>query len=41
VAGSLERAADLVDWTERNESSEPTKHAGALNGIEISRDDAE
>ena len=41
VAGSPGPAADLVGWTERNESSEPTKHAGALNGIEISRDGAE
>jgi transcription termination/antitermination protein NusA len=32
---------DLVGWTERKEGSEPTKHIGALDGIEISRDDAE
>jgi len=32
---------DLVGWTERKEGGEPTKHAGALDGIEISRDDAE
>jgi transcription termination/antitermination protein NusA len=32
---------DLVGWTERKEGSEPTKHAGILDGIEISRDDAE
>jgi N utilization substance protein A len=32
---------DLVGWTERKEGSEPTKHAGALDGIDISRDDAE
>jgi N utilization substance protein A len=31
----------LVGWTERREGAEPTKHAGALDGIEISRDDAE
>ena len=32
---------DLVGWTERKEGGEPTKHAGALDGIDISRDDAE
>jgi len=32
---------DLVGWTERKEGSEPVKHAGVLDGIEISRDDAE
>jgi N utilization substance protein A len=32
---------DLVGWTERKEGSEPTKHAGVLDGIEISRDEAE
>src|SRR5246127_5076533 len=32
---------DLVGWTERKEGSEPVKHTGALDGIEISRDDAE
>ena len=32
---------DLVGWTERKEGSEPIKHAGVLDGIEISRDDAE
>src|SRR5262249_37772968 len=32
---------DLVGWTERKEGSEATKHAGILDGIEISRDDAE
>ena len=32
---------DLVGWTERKEGSEPTKHAGFLDGIEISRDEAE
>jgi len=32
---------DLVGWTERKDGGEPTKHAGLLDGIEISRDDAE
>ncbi|KJC61768.1 transcription elongation factor NusA [Bradyrhizobium sp. LTSPM299] len=32
---------DLVGWTERKEGSEPTKHAGFLDGTEISRDEAE
>jgi transcription termination/antitermination protein NusA len=32
---------DLVGWTERRDGGEPVKHAGALDGIEISRDDAE
>ena len=32
---------DLVGWTERKEGGEPTKHAGFLDGIEVSRDDAE
>jgi transcription termination/antitermination protein NusA len=32
---------DLVGWTERKEGAEPTKHAGILDGIEITRDDAE
>jgi N utilization substance protein A len=32
---------DLVGWTERKEGGEPTKHAGFLDGIDISRDDAE
>jgi N utilization substance protein A len=32
---------DLVGWTERKEGSEPVKHAGLLDGIDISRDDAE
>jgi N utilization substance protein A len=32
---------DLVGWTERKEGSEPTKHAGALDGIDVSRDEAE
>ena len=32
---------DLVGWTERKEGSEPVKHAGFLDGIEVSREDAE
>jgi N utilization substance protein A len=32
---------DLVGWTERKEGGEPVKHAGFLDGIEISREDAE
>jgi transcription termination/antitermination protein NusA len=32
---------DLVGWTERKEGSEPVKHAGFLDGIDISREDAE
>jgi N utilization substance protein A len=32
---------DLVGWTERKEGGEPTRHAGVLDGIDISRDDAE
>src|SRR6187455_1196844 len=32
---------DLVGWTERKEGGEQTKYPGALDGIEISRDDAE
>jgi transcription termination/antitermination protein NusA len=32
---------DLVGWTERKEGAEPVKHKGFLDGIEISRDDAE
>jgi transcription termination/antitermination protein NusA len=32
---------DLVGWTERKEGSEPVKHAGFLDGAEISREDAE
>jgi len=32
---------DLVGWTERKEGGEQTKFPGALDGIEISRDDAE
>jgi N utilization substance protein A len=32
---------DLVGWTERKEGSEPVKHAGYLDGIEVSREDAE
>jgi N utilization substance protein A len=32
---------DLVGWTERKEGGEQTKFPGALDGIDISRDDAE
>jgi len=32
---------DLVGWTERKEGGEPTKYKGFLDGIEISREDAE
>jgi N utilization substance protein A len=32
---------DLVGWTERKEGGEPTKHPGALDGLEVSREDAE
>jgi N utilization substance protein A len=32
---------DLVGWTERKEGGEQTKFAGILDGIDISRDDAE
>ena len=32
---------DLVGWTERKEGAEPVKHTGFLDGIEISRDEAE
>lgn len=32
---------DLVGWTERKDSGEQTKHAGILDGLEVSRDDAE
>jgi N utilization substance protein A len=32
---------DLVGWTERKEGSEPVKHAGFLDGVDISREDAE
>jgi N utilization substance protein A len=32
---------DLVGWTERKEGGEPTKHAGFLDGIEVSREEAE
>ena len=32
---------DLVGWTERKEGSEPVKHAGYLDGLEVSREDAE
>src|SRR5215813_13604409 len=32
---------DLVGWTERKDGGESTKHTGILDGIDISRDDAE
>jgi len=32
---------DVVGWTERKEGGESTRHAGVLDGIEITRDDAE
>ncbi|HWL18312.1 MAG TPA: transcription termination/antitermination protein NusA, partial [Bradyrhizobium sp.] len=32
---------DLVGWTERKDGGEQTRHAGILDGIEISRDEAE
>src|ERR1700751_241873 len=32
---------DLVGWTERKEGGEPTRHAGILDGNEVSRNDAE
>jgi N utilization substance protein A len=32
---------DLVGWTERKEGTEPVKHAGFLDGSEVSREDAE
>jgi N utilization substance protein A len=32
---------DLVGWTERKEGGESTKYTGALDGLDISRDDAE
>jgi N utilization substance protein A len=32
---------DLSGWIERKEGSEPTKHAGFLDGIDVSREDAE
>jgi transcription termination/antitermination protein NusA len=32
---------DLVGWTERKDGGEPTKHKGFLDGIDISREDAE
>src|SRR5262249_30662523 len=32
---------DLVGWTERKEGAEPVKHTGFLDGIEVSRDEAE
>src|SRR5207237_10367570 len=32
---------DLVGWTERKEGGEQTKFAGAFEGLDVSRDDAE
>ncbi|MCL2716201.1 MAG: transcription termination factor NusA [Alphaproteobacteria bacterium] len=32
---------DLTGWSERKEGGEQTRHAGALEGLEVSRDDAE
>jgi transcription termination/antitermination protein NusA len=32
---------DLVGWTERKDGGEPTKHKGFLDGIDISREEAE
>src|SRR5213596_3249257 len=32
---------DLVGWTERKEGGEPVKNAGFLDGIDVSREDAE
>ena len=32
---------DLAGWTERKEGAEPVKHAGFLDGIDVSREDAE
>jgi transcription termination/antitermination protein NusA len=32
---------DLIGWTERKEGGESTRHAGVLDGNEVSRDDAE
>jgi transcription termination/antitermination protein NusA len=32
---------DLVGWTERKDGGESTKHTGILDGIDVSRDDAE
>jgi N utilization substance protein A len=32
---------DLVGWTERKDGGESTKHTGILDGIELTRDDAE
>jgi len=32
---------DLVGWIERKDGGEQTRHAGILDGIEISRDEAE
>jgi N utilization substance protein A len=32
---------DLSGWVERKEGAEPVKHAGFLDGIDVSREDAE
>jgi len=32
---------DLTGWSERKEGGEQTRHAGAFDGLEVSRDDAE
>jgi N utilization substance protein A len=32
---------DLAGWTERKEGGESTKHAGFLDGLDVSREDAE
>ena len=32
---------DLVGWTERKDGGESTKFPGILDGLEVSRDDAE
>ncbi|HVV95318.1 MAG TPA: transcription termination factor NusA [Hyphomicrobiales bacterium] len=32
---------DLTGWTERNEAGEATRHAGALDGFDLTREDAE
>jgi N utilization substance protein A len=32
---------DLVGWAERKEGGEPTKYPGILDGVEITRDEAE
>ena len=32
---------DLVGWTERKDGAEPVKYPGILDGLEMSREDAE